>query len=281
MKLTQIYDLCWKNLAEIYSENEAKSIVRRLFDDKYNVSSVDLILHKNDDFEFQQEILNDLERLKKYEPVQHVVGWEIFCDRKFNVSSSVLIPRPETEELIELIKNKINDQVLSILDVGTGSGAVAITLIKECVNCSLSAIDISAEALAIAKQNALNNDANVEFIEDDILNPKQNHKIYDVIVSNPPYIRSSEMELMSSNVNDFEPHLALFVSNNDPLIFYRKITDFSLNHLSENGLIFFEINEAFGSQVAKILTDNNFYNIKIVKDFNNKDRFVWATKRKR
>lgn len=281
MNLTQLYDFAWRSLSGNYSDDEAKAIVKRLFTDKYSISSVGLILRAEEQLANEKMFLADLERAKNGEPIQYIIGKGHFLGRDFAVNASVLIPRPETEELVLLIKDIVEDRKAEILDIGTGSGAIAISLALECHNANVSAIDVSVDALGMAKNNATNNSANVTFLHDDILSPDLTYPLYDIVVSNPPYVRNCEKQMMRGNVLDFEPHLALFVEDADPLIFYDKIATFAYQHLNEKGLIFFEINEMFGSQVGELLDANNFNDINIVKDFNDKDRFVWATKKRR
>lgn len=281
MNLTQLYDFAWRSLSGNYSDDEAKAIVKRLFTDKYSISSVGLILRAEEQLANEKMFLADLERAKNGEPIQYIIGKGHFLGRDFAVNASVLIPRPETEELVLLIKDIVEDRKAEILDIGTGSGAIAISLALECQNANVSAIDVSVDALGMAKNNATNNSANVTFLHDDILSPDLTYPLYDIVVSNPPYVRNCEKQMMRGNVLDFEPHLALFVEDADPLIFYDKIATFAYQHLNEKGLIFFEINEMFGSQVGELLDANNFNDINIVKDFNDKDRFVWATKKRR
>ena len=195
----------------------------------------------------------------------------------------MLIPRPETEEMVRSIagdyrktKNTRNSK-LSIIDIGTGSGCIAISLAKLLKDSTVTAVDVSEKALEIAKKNAEANDVNVNFIKDDILNPKNQELIdnqYDIIVSNPPYVCESEKNEMRANVLDYEPSAALFVSDNDPLIFYRKILEFAQTHLKTNGEIWFEINEKFGEEMKNLCLEKGFKNVEIIKDFRERDRIV-------
>lgn len=281
MNLTQLYNFAWRKLSQNYAQDESQAIVKRLLADKYSVSSVDLILRAEGQLADEKMFLCDIERAENGEPIQYVIGKEYFLDRNFDVNTSVLIPRPETEELVLLIKNIVTDRKVNILDIGTGSGVIAISLALECKQANVSALDISRDAIQTAKNNAKKNGANVKFLTDNILAPTNTYPLFDIIVSNPPYVGNCEKQSMRGNVLNFEPHLALFVQDDEPLIFYDKISTFASKHLSDNGLIFYEINEMFGDQVAKMLEENNFIEINIVKDFNDKDRFVWATKKKR
>lgn len=240
----------------------------------------------NEAAEIQQvkfdEYLQVLHRLKTGEPLQYVIGDTVFYGLTFKVSSAVLIPRPETEELVDwIIQRCTSDQFTppgngSILDIGTGSGCIAISLKKHLPNFSVSAIDVSKSALAVARGNALLNDAEVNFIHADILDYKSTEK-YDVIVSNPPYITRQEQQAMHKNVLENEPHLALFVSDERPLIFYEAIAEFALGNLNENGLLCFEINEHLGKQTVEMLVDKSFVNITLRKDMQGKDRMILAS----
>ena len=220
--------------------------------------------------------------LLKNKPIQYIIGETEFCDLKFKVNENVLIPRPETSELVMNIVNSqqstVNSQ-LSILDIGTGSGCIAISLAKNIPDSKVYALDISEKALEVAKENAINNDADITFIHDDILS--LNNKIetkFDIIVSNPPYVRELEKADMRDNVLNWEPHNALFVSDNDPLIFYRNILEFAKTHLNENGEIWFEINEYLGKEMTDLCKEYGFSDIQIFKDFRGKERIVKVNK---
>lgn len=217
--------------------------------------------------------------LRQGRPVQHILAEAWFYGLKFKVSGAVLIPRPETEELIEWILETVNqteDQVSSILDIGTGSGCIAITLKKNLENLAVTALDVSADALLIAKENAMSNEAALNFIQADILAYSSPLK-YDLIVSNPPYITETERAEMHQNVLQFEPHLALFVSNENPLIFYKGIADFALLNLQPKGRLFFEINEYLGQETVDMLKDKGFINIVLKQDMQGKDRMISCT----
>jgi len=221
-----------------------------------------------------------LAELKTGKPIQYILGTTEFYGLPFNVNPSVLIPRPETEELVEWTITSVGSRQLavgSILDIGTGSGCIAISLKKNLPALKVSAIDISADALQTAKGNAQLNDVDIEFIRADILNfslaPTAR---YSLIISNPPYVTLQDKTEMHTNVTDFEPHTALFVPKNDPLLFYKAIADFALNHLVENGLLFFEINESFGEETIALLADKGFKNIELKKDMSGRDRMVKA-----
>ncbi|HMI05338.1 MAG TPA: peptide chain release factor N(5)-glutamine methyltransferase [Pedobacter sp.] len=217
-----------------------------------------------------------LTELKTGKPVQYVLGETVFYGLPFKVSPSVLIPRPETEELVEWVLDTVDVTGMSglqILDVGTGSGCIAVCLKKNLGAAGVFALDVSKDCLLIAATNATLNEADIIFIEADIRNYSDARK-FDVIVSNPPYITMDEKQAMHENVLTHEPHLALFVSNEDPLVFYRAVADFALSNLSSEGLLFFEINEYLGKETLKMLHDKSFIDTELRKDMQGKDRMI-------
>ena len=252
-----------------------------------------------------------VKELLKNCPIQYIIGETEFCGMRFFVNENVLIPRPETEELVEKLavssyqfssfrpkrsevetraKRELSPLVkkspanVSILDIGTGSGCIAISLAKLIPNSDVTAVDVSEKALEVARKNAEANGVNVHFVLDDILNSNvQTHgrasQQFDIIVSNPPYVCESEKSEMRANVLDYEPSTALFVPDNDPLIFYRKILEFAQKALQPNGQIWFEINERFGKETAELCREKGFKNVEIIKDFRGKDRVVRAQAR--
>ncbi|WP_040625669.1 peptide chain release factor N(5)-glutamine methyltransferase [Mucilaginibacter paludis] len=230
----------------------------------------------------QAEKLTDIaNQLQTGIPLQYILGHTEFYGLNFQVNPSVLIPRPETEELVEWIIQAAQErhQQEAILDIGTGSGCIPVKLKKHLPDAEVSAIDISPAALQTAKQNATLNGVDVAFIEADILNPVEiSFPQYSILVSNPPYVTEREKAHMHVNVLNNEPHLALFVSDHDPLVFYRAIADFALQHLTSNGLLFFEINENLGQQMIDLLQDKNLKNIELRQDMRGKDRMIKAQK---
>jgi len=226
-----------------------------------------------------------LTRLQTGEPLQYILGHTEFYGLPFKVNPSVLIPRPETEELVEWILTEVGSRqsaVGNILDVGTGSGCIPITLKKHLPQVNVSTVDISAGAINTAKQNAELNKVEVNFIKNDILNPTDNSLLtshYSLIVSNPPYVTLHDKTQMHRNVTDFEPHTALFVPEDDPLIFYKAIADFALKTLTTEGLLFFEINESLGNETVEMLKDKGFNNIELRKDMSGRDRMIRGTRR--
>jgi release factor glutamine methyltransferase len=269
-----------KELSKLYSTEEAKSIVYLIFEEILNIKKTD-IFTKNVELTVEQkkELPIILKKLKQHQPVQHIIGYTWFYDMKFFVNEYVLIPRPETEELVDLIIKENKNKKLKILDIGAGSGCIPITLKKNITNSEVWAIDISEKALEIAIKNAEINNVEIQFQKMDILNEGSWKEItlqFDIIVSNPPYVTESEKRLMEKNVLDFEPENALFVFDNNPLLFYQAISDFALQKLTKNGKLYFEINEKFGNKVKKMLEEKGFKDVVVVKDLNGKDRIVSA-----
>lgn len=225
--------------------------------------------------EEEQPLFEVLSQLRKEKPIQYILGTAQFMDMDFVVNEDVLIPRPETEELVRWIIDEHTDQnmAFNILDIGTGSGCIAISLAKAFKNAKIFALDISNKALETAKLNARNNKVEIECIQSDILTTKSLKEKFDIIVSNPPYVRMLEKKLMKSNVIDNEPGIALFVSDDDPLVFYRRITDFAKSNLNKGGSLYFEINQYLGEE-TKALLENGFSNIELRKDIFGNDRMV-------
>ncbi len=225
-----------------------------------------------------------LNRLQTGEPLQYILGHTEFYGLLFKVNPSVLIPRPETEELVEWILSEVGGLQLavgSILDIGTGSGCIAISLKKNLPDVNASAVDVSSPAIETAQQNADLNTVKVNFIEDDILDPS-NHSLltthYSLIVSNPPYVTMHDKTQMHRNVTDFEPHTALFVPEDDPLIFYKAIADFALERLVPGGFLFFEINEGLGNETVEMLQGKGFKDIELRQDMSGRDRMIRGTR---
>lgn len=218
-----------------------------------------------------------IERLRASEPWQYVLGKEWFYDLEFKVTKDTLIPRPETEELVFNILKNHSENPLQLLDIGTGTGCIPIAIQSERPQWEVSACDISKEALKIAQENNETHQTNVQFFEEDILNPSDSSKKWDIIVSNPPYIPLQEMELMQMNVLDFEPHQALFVSNEDPLIFYRKIGEFAKTHLKPSGHLYFELNEFYAEATKELIQNLGFKNVEIIQDLSEKNRMLKAS----
>ena len=264
-------------LKYIYSEREIKSIFKLLILDIYKIDSVKYILIKNDIVNDNKKkiILNYLNRLNNYEPIQYIIGYTNFLNHKIMVNKNVLIPRNETEELVLWCKSFINKSK-KILELGTGSGCIAISLAQ---NNFVTALDNNLESLELAKLNAKKNNVSVNYLHGDIMNlEKSINKFdkYDILISNPPYVLKDEIKKIHKNVYMYEPKTAIFVNNNDPLIYYDKIISFSKKIFNNNGLIFFEINEKFSNEIYFLLKKNSFKNIELKNDINGKKRMVKA-----
>lgn len=275
-------------ITAVYDENEAKTIVYLLLNHFLKLSKSDILLDEkvNQCADFYEII----KRLKSHEPIQYIIGETEFYGRKFKVTPDTLIPRPETEELVQLSvisyqssgepslrNNEKHDAKPKILDIGTGSGCIAVSLACELPDAQVYAYDISEQALRIAKENAEINGANVIFEKVNILESSTvYHSPFTVIVSNPPYVMNSEKSEMEKNVLDYEPYLALFVDDDNPLIFYKKIAEFSAKNLTKKGLCIVEINQAFGLETAELFWNEGFSYVEVVKDMFGKDRFVKA-----
>lgn len=272
-----------KALSSLYDEMEIESFFYIILEQFHNKKRIDLALQPEMEMDALQLLRWEtvLSELKKEKPIQYILGETEFYGLRFRVNENTLIPRPETEELVELIisDNQItkNTNSLTILDIGTGSGCIAISLAKNLSNAKVSAIDVSEKALEMAKKNAEINEVNVNFILADVLKLSTLQEKYDVIVSNPPYVRNLEKHEIKPNVLEFEPHLALFVEDDDALIFYRKIAELALKNVSENGKIYFEINQYLGKETVELLENLGFKNVKLIKDIYENDRMVSAT----
>ncbi len=225
----------------------------------------------------QESVRTYIQELKSGRPYQYVLGTSWFRGLAFEVKEGVLIPRPETEELVDWICSTYSsDNSLTILDLGTGSGCIAVSLAKYFRSARIHAIDLSKSAIECAQRNAVKHQVSVDFERVDLFEYSANHS-YDVIVSNPPYVRTSEKEVMEANVLDHEPHEALFVSDNNPLVYYRHIVEWSLNALNENGMLFLEINENFGAEVKSLCQHYDY--VELRNDFRGKPRMIQAKKR--
>lgn len=269
-----------QELTPIYDAGEAESFFYLILEEKHQLKRIGLALHPDLVFSEAEIVVwnSILEQLKQEIPVQYLLGKTSFYGLDFEVNENVLIPRPETEELVEWIlesqKSKVESQNIRILDIGTGSGCIAISLAKSIPNAQVFAIDVSEKALATAKKNAERNAVEVTFINQNILETEDLRQQFDIIVSNPPYVRNLEKEEIKKNVLDNEPHLALFVEDNDALIFYKKIAELAQKNLSENGQLYFEINQYLGKETVDLLEKMNFKNIELRKDIYGNDRMI-------
>lgn len=271
----QLFDRLISEISNIYELSEARSIVFLILEHFLNLSKIDILTHKQVP-ENQIDWPAIIARLQQNEPVQYIIGETVFYGHTFKVSPAVLIPRPETEELVALAITSV-DRPSHVLDIGTGSGCIAVSIKKELCNSQVFAWDISEEALKIARQNADLNGTKIRFEQVDVLQIQQAvEQKFDLVVSNPPYIARAEASVMHANVLAHEPHLALFVEDTNPLIFYEKIAEFCTLHLSTNGCCIVEINEAYGKETQQLFEKKGFI-AEILNDFHNKNRFVKAS----
>ncbi len=285
-------------LKEIYPKTEIDTFFFLLIEEKLNLRRVDSVMQP--DFLIADAILSELKiilkRLQKEEPIQYILGNTEFYGLPFKVNKNTLIPRPETEELVEWVLKEVTklqsdkvakldidvistinkEKTLSILDIGTGTGCIPIYLAKNLSDVQISAIDVSSKALEVARQNATLNKVDVSFLEMDILETRELPQQYNLIVSNPPYVRELEKVEISNNVLENEPHLALFVKDDNPLIFYSKIADLAKSNLKKDGLLFFEINQYLGKETVEMLKQKGFNMVELKKDLFGNDRMVKA-----
>lgn len=267
------------SLKNIQDEQEIESFFFILTEYLHNLKRVDVALNPNfelSDAEVEKwnTILADLQQEK---PIQYITGEAWFYGLRFEVNENTLIPRPETEELVEWILNSPITQhptPITILDIGTGTGCIPISLKANLPEANVSAIDVSEKALEVAKRNAASNKVEINFIQANILEVEDLNQHFDIIVSNPPYVRNLEKEEIKKNVLDYEPHLALFVEDTDALLFYRKIAQIALKNLTPNGLLFFEINQYLGKETVELLQNLGFKNIELKKDMYGNDRMI-------
>lgn len=270
-----------EGLATTYTDGEIKALTRIIAMELLGVSQMAYFLKDNITLTAEQEALldNAIERLKKQEPIQYILGYGDFCGLRFKVTQATLIPRPETSELVEWITSEATGKE-SILDIGTGSGCIAVSLAHKLPQSKVTAWDISNEALAVASENSKENGQTVTFEQVDILAYEPTGEQFDIIVSNPPYIKENEKEAMHSNVLDWEPHTALFVPDSDPLLFYCAIAEKGLTILKPGGRLYFEINRAHGKETMEMLAALGYTGIELRKDFADNDRMIRAVKPK-
>ena len=266
-------------LNELYDSNSSNQLLRELISYYINIpfNEVSLFFNKRVSESQLLDIHFGVKRLLQNEPIQYIIGETEFLDLRIKVNPNTLIPRPETEELVMKIEERLDkssSENLSIIDIGTGSGCIAIA-IQKITKAKVIGIDFSEEALKTAKENAEINNAEVDFRKVDFLNESERNKLpkFDIIISNPPYVQNSEKEMMAKNVLDFEPNSALFVENNNPLIFYKAIAEFAKTHLNKGGNIWLEINEYLAEETAELFR-NEFNNSEIIIDFRDNARFI-------
>ena len=268
------------HLSNEFTLGEIRAFTTLILKDVCNLSFSDIVACKFTELSDneKQNIISIVKRLQNGEPIQYILGVTEFYGLDFKVTPSVLIPRPETEELVEWILLNAKQVNPHILDIGTGSGCIAIALAKKMKYATVDAWDVSVEALTVAQQNAIDNSVSIKFLKVDVLEKQNFDKKFDIIVSNPPYIKESEKEEMSKNVLDFEPHQALFVSDHDALIFYKRIADIAMQQLNKRGMLYFEINQAKGHDIVQLLQDKNFIEIELKKDISGNYRMIRAMK---
>jgi release factor glutamine methyltransferase len=277
MKLKEAIEQLREGLAGVADPQEVQAMIRVICEDVFNYDPVDVALRQESELpDFApQRVAEIIARLQRHEPLQYILGTARFHGHRFKVTPAVLIPRPETEQLVDLIIEENQGSDLRVLDMGTGSGCIAISLARALKFARVDALDVSRDALAVARDNAASLKVKVRFFESDILAP-QPAATYDIIVSNPPYITWSERELMERNVKDYEPAQALFVPDNDPLLFYKAIASYAKRSLEKGGRLYLEINQRFGAEVKRLLEDCGFDEVRIIVDSFGKDRFAVA-----
>ena len=266
-------------LTGLAEPQEVQAMIRIICEDVFNYDPVDVALRQESELpDFAPDRIADIiERLRRHEPLQYIVGHALFHGHKFKVNPSVLIPRPETEQLVDLIIDENPASDLRVLDMGTGSGCIAISLARALKFAQVDALDVSRDALVVARENAAALKVKVRFFESDMLAPQPAAR-YDIIVSNPPYVCWSERETMDSNVRDYEPGQALFVPDNDPLLFYKSIAPYAMQSLEPGGRLYLEINQRFGNEVRRLLEGCGLDEVRIIEDSYGKVRFAAAAR---
>ena len=278
--MKRIAQIIYDELSGYYTQSEVSALTRIIATEMLGVAQMTYFLKDDVTLKAEQEamLFNAIERLKKQEPIQYIQGYSDFCGLRFKVTPATLIPRPETSELVEWIASEHSGKIVNILDIGTGSGCIAISLAHKLPKSNVTAWDISTAALAVAAENSHNNGTEVTFERVDILSYEPKSAQFDIIVSNPPYIKENEKSAMHNNVLDWEPHTALFVPDSDPLLFYRTIAEKGLQMLAPNGTLYFEINRAHGTETMKMLADYGYTDIELRKDFADNDWMIKAKK---
>lgn len=282
MKIKDLRKYFVDTLSESYESEEILSCFYLLSEKILGLRRVDVAMTLDKEVSASElsDFMNAKNRLENQDPIQYIIGDTEFYGLLFKVDQNVLIPRPETEELVDWIikdyKNKEQSKKLKILDIGTGSGCIAISLAKNLPKADVYAIDVSEEALKIAKANAVYNNVEINFLKEDILRLDELDDVFDIIVSNPPYVRELEKQEMKPNVLENEPHVALFVSDQDPLVFYRTITALAEKSLADKGLLYFEINQYLGIETKNMIEKYGFQSVTLRKDLYNNDRMIRA-----
>lgn len=279
MILKEAIEQLKSGLAGVAEPQEVQAMIRVICEDVFNYDPVDVALRQESELPgfAPQRIADIIARLQRHEPLQYIVGSARFHGHRFKVTPAVLIPRPETEQLVDLVIDENPASDLRVLDMGTGSGCIAISLARALKFAQVDALDVSRDALAIARENAAALKVKVRFFESDMLLPQPSAR-YDIIVSNPPYICWSERDTMDRNVKDYEPGQALFVPDNDPLLFYKAIARYAGESIERGGRLYLEINQRFGAEVKRLLEDSGLDEVRIIEDSYGKVRFAAAVK---
>lgn len=272
--------LILEQLTPCYGEREAQALANRIFDHLMDYRPVDVYMNKDQVVteHVHTKIRSVIHELKRYRPVQYIFRETWFYNLSFYVDESVLIPRPETEELVQWVLNENRHKTLSILDIGTGSGCIAVSLAKNMLQCKVWAMDVSDEILEIAMNNADRNQTQIRTIKADILDIPKHKEAFDLIVSNPPYIPGKEKHYMPENVKSYEPSRALFVPDQDPLVFYRAIADFGKKHLKNGGSIYCELHENMSRKTKTVFESEGYAKVIVKQDINGKSRMLRALK---
>ena len=280
MKTREALNRLRSELKPIYDQREVESISRVIFEEALRWKPVDIVMRDDDELPsfFPSRLDEIIARLQRHEPIQYILGKAWFHGHTMTVTPAVLIPRPETEQLVDMIVDQNPGSDLQVLDIGTGSGCIAISLARALKFAQVTGIDVSPDALAVAQQNSSDLKTRVKFIEQDILTCRAPSEAWDIIVSNPPYITEQEKAAMEHNVLDYEPASALFVPDNDPMLFYRPIASYAARALKNGGRLYLEINRAMAPLVRETLTKAGLQSIQIHTDFNGNNRFVTAIK---
>lgn len=280
MKISSFIPFFKTKLHDLYSENEKDQILFLIFEELLNYKRIDLTLKREEELpvEIYDKLISINQRLIAGEPIQYILGYSWFAGLKLKVNPAVLIPRQETEELVDWIVKENVSVSPTIIDICSGSGCIGLALKKQIPHASITGIDISSSANSVAKENAQLQNLDVTFLEQDILNNKLSFSDVDVIVSNPPYVQKSEAHFMKANVLDHEPHLALFVPEDEPLLFYQRVAMVAKQSLKKGGKLYLEINENLSKETAEILEQQGFHDISIRKDLNNKFRMIRSIK---
>lgn len=282
MTIKALQEVFKSELSSIYPLEEINSFFYLLSETFVKKTRLDIALAPNEEVSKEDRLrfTKALEKLKTEYPIQYIIGETVFMELPFLVNEHVLIPRPETEELVSwILEDHVLAEKLEILDIGSGSGCIPISLAKQFTIASIKGLDISEEAIEVAQKNAHRNNVSVDFIKEDILKATALKQNLDIIISNPPYVRESEKTQMKNNVLKFEPRIALYVSDEDPLLFYRKIAELALKSLKPSGKLYFEINQYLASALCELLRDTGFIDIKVKKDIYGADRMIRAIKK--